>query len=423
MNKSILIIGGKPIDIDYVDILNKYDHICRINLNLKLKKKTGKDIFYVNNHINNFIVKQRLKPEQLKKYPYDFVELKVLKDFHDMLNNKEYSDIIEQYESGTNIKSNKILEHLKCPYKFAKAPRCGYQAVLHFITKGYKVDVMGFSYTNNKNITESCSKSVSNYHDVLSELKILYWLHNNNYIDATLCLIENKNMIPRVYCDIMKPSENILKKILNIYGIVILKNYYDNKIIKQIINEYDRIFKEHKDQIFIHKTIENINGDERIHNAQKFSDFIKVHFSYNVLFNNIAKSYNSRLYKKTLINKVKYIKDKVTNSGMGWHRDNHNCQFKAIMYLTDVTSKTGCFQWITNSSKKFIGKPKPRKDAYADTRFDNETIEQLVNKNSICNKIDIEGKKGTIILADTTYIHRGKIIEEGLRKAITEYFF
>ena len=45
MNKSILIIGGKPIDIDYADILNKYDHICRINLNLKFKKKQKKIYF------------------------------------------------------------------------------------------------------------------------------------------------------------------------------------------------------------------------------------------------------------------------------------------------------------------------------------------------------------------------------------------
>ena len=178
MNKSILIMGGKPFDIDYADILNKYDHICRINGNLKYKKKTEKDIFYVNNHINNFVVKQRLKPEQLKKYPYDFVDLKVLKDFHDMLNNKEYSDIIEQYESGTNIKSNKILEDLKCPYKFAKVPRCGYQAILYFLNKNYQVTICGFS-TENKQSEKTYynkNKQPSKWHDIDSELKILNWL-------------------------------------------------------------------------------------------------------------------------------------------------------------------------------------------------------------------------------------------------------
>ena len=34
----------------------------------------------------------------------------------------------------------------------------------------------------------------------------------------------------------------------------------------------------------------------------------------------------------------------IRNSGAGWHRDNHECQFKTIMYLTDVNDKNGCFQ-------------------------------------------------------------------------------
>ena len=36
---------------------------------------------------------------------------------------------------------------------------------------------------------------------------------------------------------------------------------------------------------------------------------------------------------------------------------------------------------------------------------------------------NILGNKGTIVLVDTTYIHRGNIIEEGERKAMTQYFF
>ena len=94
------------------------------------------------------------------------------------------------------------------------------------------------------------------------------------------------------------------------------------------------------------------------------------------------------------------------------------------MYLSNVSEKNGCFRWVSNSNKKFIGNPKPRKNAYVNTRFDDKTIENIVeNKNNNCEIFDIVGKKGTIILADTTYIHRGKIIEEGERRAITEYFF
>ena len=50
-------------------------------------------------------------------------------------------------------------------------------------------------------------------------------------------------------------------------------------------------------------------------------------------------------------------------------------------------------------------------------------IEKLLNKNKDCEKIEVCGSAGDIILANTTYIHRGKVIEEGIRKAMTEYFF
>ena len=94
----------------------------------------------------------------------------------------------------------------------------------------------------------------------------------------------------------------------------------------------------------------------------------------------------------------------VKNSGAGWHRDNHDCQFKAILYLTDVDCNNGNFQWITNSSKKHIGFPKPRTESY-DTRFDDEVIDELL-ENDACKLVNIVGPKGTLILADTTYIHR-----------------
>ena len=125
--------------------------------------------------------------------------------------------------------------------------------------------------------------------------------------------------------------------------------------------------------------------------------------------------------KKTLINKVIYNENQETNSGGGWHRDAHEIQFKTIMYLSDVTEKNGCFNFITKSQKKFIGNPEPRTISYS-TRFSNETIEKLLKTNKNCIKHDIIGKKGTIIIADTSYIHRGKVIEEGERYAITNYY-
>ena len=47
---------------------------------------------------------------------------------------------------------------------------------------------------------------------------------------------------------------------------------------------------------------------------------------------------------------------------------------------------------------------------------------EMANDKNI-NLLNITGKKGTVILVDTTYIHRGNIIKNGERKAFTQYFF
>ena len=109
---NIIILGGKPCTLDLTDILYSFDHVCRINLNMKYKTSENKDIFYVNNHVNQLIIKQRIPPLVLKKSNYHYVDLKVLTEFHNMLNNKEYGQIIEQYESGQCTTSNNIFIHL-----------------------------------------------------------------------------------------------------------------------------------------------------------------------------------------------------------------------------------------------------------------------------------------------------------------------
>jgi len=185
MSKKILIIGGRPLELKHKEILETYKNICRINLNVKFKNLESKDIFYVNNHINTYIVKKRTDPIKLKSTIYNFVDINVIIKFYDMLNKKGYSKIIEQYESGTNTKSNSILSKLKCPYKFNKVPRCGFQAILYFLQKGYTVDIMGFSikddnvctYYNDRKI-----KGKSYCHDHSKEIIILNWLISNNFI-------------------------------------------------------------------------------------------------------------------------------------------------------------------------------------------------------------------------------------------------
>ena len=206
-------------------------------------------------------------------------------------------------------------------------------------------------------------------------------------------------------------------------GYVVLENFFNTEQLNNMLLEFDRIFIEHKNKIELLDK-EGCSNDERIFNAEKYSNFLKDIITNNPYFNNFVQKYTNRVpsNKKMLINLLTYEDGKIKNSGAGWHRDNHDCQFKVIIYLSDVTTENGNFQFITNSSKRHIGYPTPRTPNY-NTRFSDETIYKLLNDHKECEIVNICGKKGTCIMVDTTYIHRGNIIKNGERKAITQYYF
>lgn len=122
-----------------------------------------------------------------------------------------------------------------------------------------------------------------------------------------------------------------------------------------------------------------------------------------------------------MANKVCFKNDNV-GSGGGWHRDVINRrQLKFILYLNDVDEKNGCFQYIKYSHiipekwkiNRLLGK------GQSDVRYTEEEAELLLKKGYQC--IDLTGKAGTLIIVDTSGIHRGSPLKKGLRYAATNY--
>lgn len=104
-------------------------------------------------------------------------------------------------------------------------------------------------------------------------------------------------------------------------------------------------------------------------------------------------------------------------SGGGWHRDDPvRNQLKFILYLNDVDESNGPFKYITGShgvlSKIFTSLLRLK----IVSRFSS-----VPSRESI---ITYTGKAGTLIIADTSGIHRGSLLEIGTeRKAITSYSY
>ena len=218
-----------------------------------------------------------------------------------------------------------------------------------------------------------------------------------------------------------KPTADQLMGSLKKNGIFILSNLFTPEAIMLLQEEFNKIFLDKKELYYIDDK-EGCSRDIRIEYANKYSKLYQTAFCENSFFNNLCLSYTGQLgERKTMLNFLSYAEGEIRNSGAGWHRDNHDAQFKVITYLTDVSTENGNFQWLTNSSKRHIGFPTPRTQDY-NTRYTDSTINLLL-ENDNCEIVDITGPAGTTIIADTTYIHRGNIINKGIRKAVTQYFF
>ena len=111
-------------------------------------------------------------------------------------------------------------------------------------------------------------------------------------------------------------------------------------------------------------------------------------------------------------------------SGEGWHRDASLRQFKSIIYLSDVSEKNGPFQFIEGSHKlrTILKDIWDGRLGYMQNRIRDDQISAILLKNPSRLKT-YTANAGTLILVDTSSIHRGMPISEGVRFGLTNYFF
>ncbi|MDB4084499.1 phytanoyl-CoA dioxygenase family protein [Candidatus Pelagibacter sp.] len=212
--------------------------------------------------------------------------------------------------------------------------------------------------------------------------------------------------------EIRKYSYLIKKK-----GFLIIENFLDKKECKSIVDILESFYSTNKEMAWHDKS----NSEYRFFGAEKINKKINNFYSNDLLINIGSFCTNTPLSNlMTMANKVKYNKNNL-GSGGGWHRDDFNFQFKAILYLNDVSMDNGPFQLIKNSN----GLINIIKDWVAarfnikSTRIDDANV-ALLDKDRLKT---ITGKAGTLILVDTSLIHRGKPLTSGLRHAMTNYYY
>ena len=218
-----------------------------------------------------------------------------------------------------------------------------------------------------------------------------------------------------------KKKQNLIVKSILSNGYFIVEDYMKQSDCEKVMKEIDIFISKYPD--FTYQ--DNENSDQRIFGAEYVSNSIKLF--YNDKKNlNICEDFlgDESQCLMTMGNKVTF---QSTNfgSGGGWHRDSLYKQFKAILYLNNVSDTNGPFEFIKNSNN-FIFYLKTLKilknKNLFDTRFSDDEI-MMLKENYNLQVEKIKKKQGTLILVDTSNLHRGSPLQNGERYALTNYYY
>jgi len=211
-------------------------------------------------------------------------------------------------------------------------------------------------------------------------------------------------------------------KDLHVKGYYIVKNYIDQEKILALRNEVDRLFIDYKDFVWS----DSEDSDHRIHGSQRGSKAISQfnEDDFLQLVCNEFLGYPAFAFS-TLSARLHASKNNL-GSGGGWHRDtpHESKQFKAILYLTDVSMENDPFQYVDGTQHELslyrnIWKHHIK---YGQHRFEDDEVKNIL-KDSYYGLTEFSGNSGTLILVNTFGLHRGVPIESGVRYALTNYYY
>ena len=202
-------------------------------------------------------------------------------------------------------------------------------------------------------------------------------------------------------------------------GICIVENFWSRETCALGRDEVDRVITQYPKYVN-----GNAKADQRVYGANNASQLI-ASFADNAVLTSVASAYNREPTRTAFSLAARMpVTSGNQGSGDGWHRDAFLRQFKAILYLSDVGPDNGPFQMIADSHRRHrvLADMHSGQLKYMQYRLTEQEIERIITSEPE-RKTTYAAKAGTLILADTSTLHRGKPIEAGTRYALTNYYF
>jgi len=168
-------------------------------------------------------------------------------------------------------------------------------------------------------------------------------------------------------------------------------------------------------------------SDERIFGAEHVAPEILA-FKASALCFEVARAFmaSEQCCLFTMANRLQKRHEKPARSGGRWHRDRTKRQFKAMLYLVDVTPEMGPFSIFprsgVNNLAEYAREIQQSSFAFTKVRWNDTEIEPFLDL-ALPRLETMVAPAGTLVLFDSSLIHSGQPNTAGVRYALTNYYY
>lgn len=246
-------------------------------------------------------------------------------------------------------------------------------------------------------------------------------------IEMSLTALElGKNrVLETIFSHSVKPDRDItaMMDAVKTHGYAFIPSFYPAETCRRIVEEIDGALLQFPEKVWT----DDVGSDQRLWGLNRVNALVREFYEHPLNVR-LREAYygleDSWIEGFTMAGR---IESKVGNqgSGGGWHRDSvHMRQFKTLLYLTDVDEVHGPYQYLRGTQHKasVIEGIARHNFTYNHNRLTESDIHRLMENQDY--KLDtLTGPAGSLVITDTSGVHRGKPIEKGVRYALTNYYF
>lgn len=210
-------------------------------------------------------------------------------------------------------------------------------------------------------------------------------------------------------------------------GYVKINNFFDPEFINLVKLNFDECYKNNFDNFFFNKNISSKNFQDKIdvNNVSQITNYVslknpilslpQITLFLNKRLYNLIQSYFKSQIGLTSINLRKSFVNNLNDADTNfYHKDENSWNLlKVFIYLNDVGNNSGPFVYVK----------KTHKDLSLNILKNYRISDDVINNNFSQDKIvNLTGKVGDIIIANTRGLHKGKKVISDERNMLTFTF-